>query len=69
VFGVTVFYYNYVLFFRFISFFTSKEETTDNTCVTVWPQGDRVFVATETHKIHEINPETLETLQTVTRIF
>ncbi|XP_061188754.1 LOW QUALITY PROTEIN: beta,beta-carotene 15,15'-dioxygenase-like [Saccostrea echinata] len=52
------------IFQRFISFFTS-DENTDNTCVTVWPQGDRVFVSTETVKIHEINPETLETLQTV----
>ncbi|KAJ8306483.1 hypothetical protein KUTeg_017028 [Tegillarca granosa] len=33
-----------------------------NTAVSVWPLKDRLFASTETNRIHEIDPENLDTL-------
>ncbi|KAK3105429.1 hypothetical protein FSP39_025126, partial [Pinctada imbricata] len=52
------------IFQRFFSTFVPPS-LTDNTAVTVWPQGDRVFASTETHIIHEIDPQTLDTIGSV----
>jgi len=50
-------------FERFLSYFT--EEFTDNTVVTIYPIGDRLFTATETQYINEIDHDSLDKINKV----
>lgn len=50
---------------RLKAFFSSGEEQTDNTLVTVYPIDREMYAFTETPKIHKFDVKTLETLEKV----
>ncbi|XP_033763808.1 LOW QUALITY PROTEIN: beta,beta-carotene 15,15'-dioxygenase-like [Pecten maximus] len=52
------------IFQRFFSYFKLGTPT-DNTSITVWPLRDRIFTSTETHFLHEIDPDNLDTISKV----
>ncbi|XP_069113793.1 beta,beta-carotene 15,15'-dioxygenase-like isoform X2 [Argopecten irradians] len=52
------------IFQRFFSYFT-RSDPTDNTSIMVWPLRDRLFASTETHYLHEIDPDSLDTIDKV----
>lgn len=51
------------IFQRFLSYFVHDEN--DNTIVNFFPMKDELYSATESHFIHRIDPETLDTLDRV----
>ena len=53
------------IFARFFSRFWRKEVPLDNTLVNVFPMKDKMYTASETNFIFEIDPKTLETLKRV----
>ncbi|KAK3593225.1 hypothetical protein CHS0354_012303 [Potamilus streckersoni] len=53
------------IFQRFLSYFQADDSPRDNTNVSFYPVGDELYATTETHIIHRVDPDTLDTLGTV----
>lgn len=61
---VIVVYQMLIFIFRFVSQFTMEEDS-DNCLVSVYPFNDEVYTLTETPVMYRIDPNSLETLGSV----